>query len=50
MMHLHCLPAMWHCLMSCLESHSAKTLVIGWGGKATEKGKSPLYRDMVVIF
>ena len=26
-----------------------KNVVIGWGGKATLKGNSELYRDMVVV-
>ena len=42
-------PAMWACLMPFLESHSARTLVMGCGGNATEKGNSELYVDIVVM-
>lgn len=42
-------PAMCACLTSCFASHSASTFVIACGGKATLKGNSALYRDMVVM-
>lgn len=42
-------PAIWACLTACFASHSARTLVMGCGGKAIGNGKSALYRDMVVM-
>jgi hypothetical protein len=41
---------MWHCLAPFFASHSARTFSIEVGGKATLKGNSELYRDMVVMF
>ena len=43
------LPAIWHCLYPCLAIHSASTLAILAGGKATGKVHSGLYRDIVVM-